>query len=109
MSWDDLDDSHYQWPTVEEVQSYRNKVRVLVSDFIQEMPIEVPVTWESPAWIIIMGIEHERIHLETSSVLIRQLPVSYVTMHKDWYPCQESGVAPENRLIDVFRSNTPSW
>ena len=26
-----------------------------------------------------MGMEHERIHLETSSVLIRQLPVAMVT------------------------------
>lgn len=31
-----------------------------------------------------MGIEHERIHLETSSVLIRQLPVDMVTKPKGW-------------------------
>ena len=36
----------------------------------------VPIAWESPAWMILMGIEHERIHLETSSVLIRQLDLS---------------------------------
>ena len=31
-----------------------------------------------------MGIEHERIHLETSSVLIRQLPVSMVSRPQKW-------------------------
>ena len=31
-----------------------------------------------------MGIEHERIHIETSSVLIRQLPVDMVTKPEAW-------------------------
>ena len=31
-----------------------------------------------------MGMEHERIHLETSSVLIRQLPVDMVTKPEGW-------------------------
>lgn len=31
-----------------------------------------------------MGIEHERIHLETSSVLIRQMPISMVKKPEIW-------------------------
>ena len=31
-----------------------------------------------------MGMEHERIHLETSSVLIRQLPVDMLTKPEGW-------------------------
>lgn len=31
-----------------------------------------------------MGMEHERIHLETSSVLIRQLPVEMVEQPRGW-------------------------
>ena len=27
MSWDDLDDAHYDWPTVSEVRAYRQQVR----------------------------------------------------------------------------------
>ncbi|MBQ0775958.1 MAG: DinB family protein, partial [Pseudomonas sp.] len=27
MSWDDLDDTHYEWPSVGEVRAYRQKVR----------------------------------------------------------------------------------
>lgn len=101
MSWDDLDDHNYRWPTAQQVHNYRSKVRALVSSFIQEMPLEIPITWESPAWIILMGIEHERIHLETSSVLIRQLPISHVKPHRNWQPCKELGTAPENKLIDI--------
>jgi hypothetical protein len=74
MSWDDLDETHYDWPTVAELRDYRGRVRALVCEFIERMPIELPIHWQSPAWVILMGIEHERIHLETSSVLIRQLP-----------------------------------
>nr|HPR60369.1 DinB family protein [Prolixibacteraceae bacterium] len=75
MSWDDLNEAHYNWPTVNEVWEYRAKVKALVLDVIERTPLAMPVTWENPFWIIMMGIEHERIHLETSSVLIRQLPV----------------------------------
>ena len=32
-----------------------------------------------------MGIEHERIHLETSSVLMRQHALKYVTPHPAWH------------------------
>ena len=50
MSWDDLNDSHYDWPTVEEVREYRGRVKALVSDLIQTLPLTLPITWESPAY-----------------------------------------------------------
>ena len=31
-----------------------------------------------------LGTEHERIHVETSSVLIRQLPIGSVSMPEGW-------------------------
>jgi hypothetical protein len=78
MSWDDLDETHYNWPSIAELRAYRQQVKTQVIQFIQEMPLELPISWGSPAWTILMGIEHERIHLETSSVLIRQLPLAVV-------------------------------
>ena len=30
MSWDDLNDQHYDWPTPERVKSYRDQMRALV-------------------------------------------------------------------------------
>lgn len=101
MSWDDLDENNYDWPTVSQMKAYRQQVRSMVVHFIKTMPLDIPITWESPAWLIMMGIEHERIHLETSSVLIRQLPLSYVKTHPYWQPCRSSGEAPENQLIEV--------
>lgn len=101
MSWDDLDTTHYDWPEVETVRQYRKTVRDLVDKLISDTPLALPITWESPWWTILMGIEHEHIHLETSSVLIRQHALKYVQPHKDWEPCRESGTAPKNELVDV--------
>ncbi len=101
MSWDDLDEEHYDWPTVDEVRNYRNEVKAMVETLIDELPLTLPITWDAPFWIILMGIEHERIHLETSSVLIRQLPISKVKPHADWPRFESSGIAPENQLLEV--------
>jgi 5-histidylcysteine sulfoxide synthase/putative 4-mercaptohistidine N1-methyltranferase len=101
MSWDDLNESHYDWPTVADVRAYRDRVRALVDDVITTLPISLPIGWDSPFWTIMMGIEHERIHLETSSVLIRQLPLECVEDHPFWKTCADSDEAPKNELLDV--------
>jgi 5-histidylcysteine sulfoxide synthase/putative 4-mercaptohistidine N1-methyltranferase len=101
MSWDDLDEAHYDWPTVNEVKAYRSQVNALINHLIQTTPLTLPITWESPWWTIMMGIEHEHIHLETSSVLIRQQNLDWVQPHADWAPCQESGEAPLNGMVDI--------
>ncbi|WP_321325629.1 5-histidylcysteine sulfoxide synthase [Thiomicrorhabdus sp.] len=101
MSWDDLDETHYDWPSADDVRDYRNQVREAVNQLIDRVEFTMPIDWKSPMWPILMGIEHERIHLETSSVLIRQLPITSVQSH-DLFPiCRQSGSAPENQLYDV--------
>lgn len=87
MSWDDLNPKHYNWPSVSAVREYRVKVRALVDSLIRDCELSLPVGWESPFWVILMGIEHERIHLETSSVLFRQLPLSAVQPSSLFAPC----------------------
>jgi hypothetical protein len=76
---------------------------------IQTMPLELPLTWNAPAWVILMGIEHERIHLETSSVIMRQMPLAELR-HGDelsaeerrlWAACPTSGSAPANDWVPV--------
>ncbi len=101
MSWDDLDEKNYDWPGVAETRVYRDKVRELVNGLIDTLPLSLPISWESPWWAIFMGIEHERIHLETSSVLMRQLPIGMVRKEGAWQVCEESGDAPENVLVPV--------
>lgn len=101
MSWDDLGEAHYDWPTVAEVRAYRGQVRAAVDGLIASLPLTLPITWDHPWWPVLMGIEHERIHLETSSVLIRQQALSYVRPHPAWAPCRDTGAAPANELIEV--------
>jgi 5-histidylcysteine sulfoxide synthase/putative 4-mercaptohistidine N1-methyltranferase len=103
MSWDDLNEQHYDWPAVKAVKKYRDQVRAAIDDLIDQTPVSLPVAWDSLYWIILMGTEHERIHLETSSVLIRQLPTDLLNPnHQDWSISTETDTpAPQNELIPV--------
>ncbi|MDA3877390.1 MAG: 5-histidylcysteine sulfoxide synthase [Halothiobacillus sp.] len=103
MSWDDLNDAHHEWPTVSATRAYRRQVRETVDALIQTLPLQLPITWESPFWPILMGIEHERIHLETSSVLVRQTALEHLNPDErhHWPIYPESGSAPINELLPV--------
>lgn len=101
MSWDDMDDSHYDWPAVAAVRAYRQRVRESVDALMARLPLALPIGWDSPWWPILMGIEHERIHLETSSVLIRQHDLKYVRPHPAWPSCPEAGEPPANDRVAV--------
>ena len=101
MSWDDLNEAHYDWPSPDQVRSYRSEVRSVVDKLIRTLPLKLPITWNDPFWAIMMGIEHERIHLETSSVIIRQLPLDQVRPLPIWEICREWGAAPANCLLPL--------
>ncbi|MGD9018941.1 MAG: 5-histidylcysteine sulfoxide synthase [Desulfuromonadales bacterium] len=101
MSWDDLDDDNYDWPGVAEVKAYRDQVRALVDRVIESLPLSLPIDWPNPFWAIMMGIEHSRIHLETSSVIIRRLPLDQVRQLPLWEICDETAAAPQNELLPV--------
>ena len=91
MSWDDLNAAHYDWPTLGEVRAYRDAVRGRVDEAIRTMPLTMPIDWDNPFWVILMGIEHQRIHLETSSVIIRRLPIEMVRQLPLWNICPRNG------------------
>ena len=102
MGWDDVNDQNYAWPTPAEVKSYRASVRVVVDELINTLPLNQPIDWQSPWWTIVMGIEHERIHLETSTVLIRQHDLKFVQPLADWAPCKAiDEIAPVNCLVEI--------
>lgn len=75
-----------EWPSVAEVHAYREQVYKLITSVIQTAPEAAisNITMDSPYWALPMGMEHERIHLETSSVLIRELPLEYVIRPATW-------------------------
>lgn len=105
MSWDDLDDTHYDWPKFQDVVQFREEVKNVVIKFIEETPLSLPIGWDSPLWIIMMGIGHSRIHLETSSVLIRQIPINDVVEGVFGEVCPYSvstpQEAPENSWVTI--------
>ena len=101
MSWDDLNAAHYDWPTLDEVKAYRDTVRGIVDETISTLPLTMPINWDNPFWVILMGIEHQRIHVETSSVIIRRLPIEMVRQLPLWSICPETGEAPRNELLPV--------
>ncbi len=101
MSWDDLNAKSYAWPSVEETVIYRNRVREVVNSLIDTLPLELPIADNSIWWVILMGIEHENIHIETSSVLIRQLPLSNVLTSERWSRSRVVGDSPANILLSV--------
>ncbi|MEE8588867.1 MAG: 5-histidylcysteine sulfoxide synthase [Sulfurimonadaceae bacterium] len=101
MNWDDLESANYSWPEVSEARVYRDEVRRLVDGLITSLPLTLPITQDSPWWIILMGIEHERIHIETSSVLHRQLPIEKVHSVANFPICPDSGTTPKNEMIAI--------
>jgi 5-histidylcysteine sulfoxide synthase/putative 4-mercaptohistidine N1-methyltranferase len=101
MSWDDMDAKNYKWPSVSAVQSYRNAVRKRVNELIMELDFTLPIEEKSAMWIILMGIEHERIHIETSLVLHRQMPLSDIKEVAAFNLCSHTGAAPKNSMIDI--------
>jgi len=102
MSWDDLNEQNYTWPTYEQTKNYRDKVKELILELIDNIEFTIPINWESNMWIILMGIEHENIHIETSSVLLRELDIKYLKDEKIFEYCNEfSDKYPANELLDV--------
>lgn len=101
MSWDDIDERNYNWPSVDEVREYRKIVKSSITKLINELPLELPINWENPFWPIIMGIEHQNIHIETSSVLIRQLDVDKLQSGIFSNICNNEGQSVQNELIAV--------
>ena len=102
MGWDDVNEMNYSWSTPAEVKAYRAKVRLVVDALICRLPLNLPIDWNSPWWTVLMGIEHERIHLETSSVLIRQQALPLLQQSSDWMPCLAIDVTPPvNTFVDI--------
>ena len=105
MAWDEESAKNYNWPTPLQVKAYRACVREVVDKLITTLPLNLPIDWENLWWPILMGIEHEHIHLETSSVLIRQHALHFVQSLDFWAPCEAiDAIAPVNSLVDIPES-----
>jgi 5-histidylcysteine sulfoxide synthase/putative 4-mercaptohistidine N1-methyltranferase len=101
MAWDAMDNSQYNWPEVDAVRAYRKEVKELISKLIMKLPLTLPIRDDSAMWIILMGIEHERIHIETSLVLHRQMPLEYVKAVSSFPLCEKTQIPPKNEMVKI--------
>jgi formylglycine-generating enzyme required for sulfatase activity/2-polyprenyl-3-methyl-5-hydroxy-6-metoxy-1,4-benzoquinol methylase len=114
MSWDDMDemqDEDFAWPDVADAQAFRAAVHAAVEDLIMNKmpdPSVTPLTMESPWWSLFMGFEHEKIHLETSSVLFRQLPVDCVVEPAGWRTAPTFASAPDQAPSNALVTAAPA-
>jgi 5-histidylcysteine sulfoxide synthase len=87
-SWDDMSKNDMVWPSVAEVHAYRSAVYRAILDRINSIAFAPDlgraVTMDDPAWALFLAFEHDRIHLETSSVLIREMPLRLVQLPAAW-------------------------
>ena len=70
---DELSQSR-QWPLLADMKAFRNRVRAIVNELIDnKLSLEdgQEINFTHQFWVILMGIEHDKIHLETTSCLIR--------------------------------------
>lgn len=102
MSWDDMSKNEMEWPTVEKVHEYRKTIYNIISTTIKTHPDlnfkKNNYLQNSPWWALWMGMEHEKIHFETSSVLVRELPIEFVEAPKFWPPMHPSKI--DNAIVE---------
>ncbi len=93
--------AHLQWPSVASVWQYREKAYTILTEFIKKMQITLPILPDHPLWALMMGIEHQRIHIETSSMLFRQLPLERVKRPSGWKYAPSNRYSPKNEMLKV--------
>lgn len=105
MDWDDLNESHYDWPSVQQTRLFRQQVKEMLLNVIDAQTEDKISSWLSNLWVILLGIEHERIHLETSAVIIRQVPLNFIREIPEFAQCQYRQTklenAPGNSMVEV--------
>ena len=89
------------WPNVTKVWEYRDKAKEEITTIINQTSLNLPIHQQHSIWALLMGIEHSRIHLETSSMLLRQLPVDKLKRPQGWNYAPSNGEIPDNQMREV--------
>jgi 5-histidylcysteine sulfoxide synthase len=90
-----------KWPNVDQVWQYREQAKNAITNIIKNTPLNLPIHAHHPFWALLMAIEHSRIHIETSSMLLRQLPVDKLQRPQGWNYALTQGKTPENKMIEI--------
>ena len=90
-------------PTLKEIWNYRAKVYQIMRDWILTTNLNLPIKKGSHYWALMMSMEHQRIHLETSSLIIRQMPVEYLKAPHDWIMSKWSNNKVKSNFVKIER------
>jgi len=119
MSWDDILEDNYEWTSMSSderesylwnIRNYRQQVKDLILDMLDSNAVVNPIKQGSLHWVLLMGMEHEKIHLETSAVIISQIPTDLIRKNHQFnfrtYYDEKSDVdcpadAPSNTLVRI--------
>jgi 5-histidylcysteine sulfoxide synthase len=94
---DDLE--RYGWPQYEKVVEFRTSIFDAIFGLLNSEDLPSEINWDSPYWAILMSIEHERIHFETSSVLIRQFTAELIRKPENWDYSIDKDFTPETGFV----------
>jgi 5-histidylcysteine sulfoxide synthase/putative 4-mercaptohistidine N1-methyltranferase len=75
---------HPHWPDLDSIWNYRKQVFDKTLELIENTPLTLPIDDQGVWYSLLMGIEHERIHFETTTVLLHQLETDYLTRPEGW-------------------------
>jgi 5-histidylcysteine sulfoxide synthase len=95
----ELKNEDFDWPSLTQVRSYRAAVRGRVGQMIDRL--ETPVAEDSPWWALFMSADHQRVHIETSAVLIRQLGVEQTRRPEGWADAPADRPSPPPAWVTI--------
>ena len=93
--------AYINWPKVKDIWQYRNRAYEVILEVIKNISLELPIDQNHPLWALMMGMEHQRIHFETSSMLFRQLPTEKLEKPQGWQYAPSQKVTNKNKMILV--------
>lgn len=93
--------SQPRYPSLSVATAYRAEVYARVMEVLERHPFRSQILPTDPEWAILMGLEHDRIHFETSSVLLRQLPIELVQRPDGWQYAPQDAPKTEMEWIPV--------
>lgn len=56
MDWDDMNASHYEWPSLSEAKQFRDQVREMVLQAIDRSNTGRIDSWLTDMWVVLLGI-----------------------------------------------------
>jgi 5-histidylcysteine sulfoxide synthase len=109
MRYDDMSKGDKSWPKISEIMDYRRHVYRIVKDVLRRnLNNQNPttITWDHPLWSFFMGCDHDRIHLETSSQLIREMPLEFLKRPQYW-PLPATPSVQTNTTTTITATEVP--